>query len=147
VNRACVGQSAFALAQAAGVAVPPTTPLLIGETEFAHAFVQHEQMMPFVPFVRVADVDEAIRSAIQSERGFHHTALIHSRNIDNITRFGRVASVTLLVVNGPSVAGVGLDGQGYLSYSIATATGEGLTNPLTFTRHRRAMMTGSLRMI
>jgi aldehyde dehydrogenase len=50
-------------------------------------------------------------------------------------------------VNGASPAGLGLGGQGYLSYSIATPTGEGITSPLTFTRFRRVMMTGTLRMV
>jgi aldehyde dehydrogenase len=73
--------------------------------------------------------------------------VIHSRNVDTITRFGREVGVTLFVVNGPSLAGLGLGGQGYPSYGIATPTGEGMTNPLTFTRYRRVVMTDSLRMI
>ena len=35
--------------------------------------------MPFVPFVRVRNVDEAIALAIESEHGYRHTAVIHSR--------------------------------------------------------------------
>ena len=147
VNKDFVGKDASVLAEAAGVRVPPATQLLVGETDFAHAFVQEEQMMPFVPFVRVRDVSEAIDLAIESEHGYRHTALIHSRNTDTITRFGRRANTTLFVVNGPCAAGLGLGGQGYLSYSIATPTGEGITNPLTFTRYRRVMITGSMRMI
>ena len=42
----------------------PATQLLVGETDFDHPFVQQEQMMPFVPFVRVKNVDEAIDKAI-----------------------------------------------------------------------------------
>jgi aldehyde dehydrogenase len=147
VNKDFVGKDASVLAQAAGVSVPPMTQLLVGETKAEHPFVQEEQMMPFVPFVRVKNVDEAIELAIASEHGYRHTALIHSRNLDTITRFGRMANVTLFVVNGPSMAGLGLGGEGYLSYSIATPTGEGITTPLTFTRFRRIMMTKSLRMI
>src|SRR5687768_6188051 len=147
VDKALVGKDAKVLAAAAGTSVPPTTQLLVGETNFDHPFVQEEQMMPFVPFVRVKNVDEAIDLAIKSEHGYRHTAIIHSRNLDTITRFGRQANVTLFVVNGASPAGLGLGGQGYLSYSIATPTGEGITTPLTFTRYRRVMMTGSLRMI
>src|SRR5687768_2291041 len=147
VDKNFVGKDANVLAQAAGVGVSPATQLLVGETDANHVFVQEEQMMPFVPFVRVKNVDEAIDLAIESEHGYRHTALIHSRNLDTITKFGRKANVTLFVVNGPSMAGLGLGGQGYLSYSIATPTGEGITTPLTFTRYRRVMMTGSLRMI
>ena len=127
--------------------MPADTELLFGETDEFHPFVDHEQMMPFVPFVRVKNVDEAIDGAIESEHGYRHTALIHSRNLDNITNFGKRANVTLFVVNGPSMAGLGLGGEGYLSYSIATPTGEGVTTPLTFTRYRRVTMTNTLRMI
>jgi aldehyde dehydrogenase len=148
VNKDFVGQDAAVLAKAAGVSsVPPATQLLVGETNKDHLFVQHEQMMPFVPIVRVKNVDEAIDLAIESEHGYRHTAIIHSRNLDTITKFGRRANTTLFVVNGASPAGLGLGGQGHLSYSIATPTGEGITTPLTFTRYRRVMMTGSLRMI
>jgi aldehyde dehydrogenase len=142
-----VGRDASVLAEAAGVRVPPTTQLLIGETDFAHPYVQEEQMMPFVPLVKVANVEEAIDKALESEHGYRHTALIHSQHLPTITDFGRRAATTLFVVNGASASGLGLGGQGYLSYSIATPTGEGITNPLTFTRYRRVMITGSLRMI
>lgn len=147
VNKHYVGKDAAVLAKAAGTTVPPTTQLLIGETRADHLFVQEEQMMPFVPFVRCRNVDEAIDLAIESEHGYRHTAIIHSRNLDAITKFGRRANTTIFVVNGASPSALGLGGQGYLSYSIATPTGEGITSPLTFTRFRRVMMTGSLRMI
>jgi aldehyde dehydrogenase len=147
VNKDFVGRDASVLAQAAGTSVSPATQLLVGETDANHVFVQEEQMMPFVPFVRVRSVEEAMDLAIASEHGYRHTALIHSRNLDTITKFGHRANVTVFVANGPSMAGLGLGGQGYLSYSIATPTGEGITTPLTFTRYRRVMMTGSLRMI
>ncbi|MGH7214412.1 MAG: aldehyde dehydrogenase, partial [Tepidisphaeraceae bacterium] len=147
VNKDFVGKDASVLAEAAGVRVPPQTQVLLGETDNDHPFVQDEQMMPFVPFVRVRNVDEAMDRALEAEHGYRHTAMIHSRNTENITKFGRRANVTVFVVNGPSPAGLGLGGQGYLSYSIATPTGEGITSPLTFTRYRRIMMTGALRMI
>src|SRR5437764_200193 len=89
----------------------------------------------------------AMDLAIEAEHGYRHTAIIHSRNMDTVTRFGRRADTTLFVVNGASPSGLGLGGQGFLSYSIATPTGEGITTPLTFTRFRRVMMTGSMRMI
>ena len=75
--------------------------------------------------------------AIESEHGYRHTAICHSQNLNTITEFGRRAGTTLFIVNGPSPAGLGLGGQGFLSYSIATPTGEGITTPLTFTRYRR----------
>jgi aldehyde dehydrogenase len=44
-------------------------------------------------------------------------------------------------------AGLGLGGEGYLSYSIATTTGEGITTPKTFTRVRRCVLVENLRII
>ncbi|HYE17016.1 MAG TPA: aldehyde dehydrogenase [Tepidisphaeraceae bacterium] len=147
VNKNFVGRDASWLAEQVGVKVPPATQLLVGETSFNHPYVQEEQMMPFVPFVRVKDVGQAIDLAIESEHGYRHTAIIHSQNMRTVTRFGRRANTTLFVVNGASPSGLGLGGQGYLSYSIATPTGEGITTPLTFTKYRRIMISGSMRMI
>jgi aldehyde dehydrogenase len=147
INKDLIGQDAAVLAKHAGVSVPSETELLFGETEETHPFVDHEQMMPFVPFVRCRDVDAAIALAKKYEHGFKHTAMIHSRNVDTITRMGREMDVTIFVQNGPSMAGLGLGGEGYLSYSIATPTGEGVTTPLTFTRVRRSATVGSMRVI
>src|SRR5439155_1186134 len=142
-----VAKAAMAAKKRSIVAGPGNPPVVVDETKADHVFVQEEQMMPFVPFVRVKDVNEAINLAIESEHGYRHTALIHSRNLDTITKFGKRSNVTLFVVNGASMAGLGLGGQGHLSYSVATPTGEGITTPLTFTRYRRGIITGSLRMI
>ncbi|HSU68557.1 MAG TPA: aldehyde dehydrogenase [Tepidisphaeraceae bacterium] len=148
VNKDFVGKDPSFLADAAGVRIPPQTQILFGETTADHVFVQEEQMMPFVPFVRVRNVDEAIELALQAEHGYRHTAVIHSRNTDTITKFGRLAATTIFVANGPSVAGLGGGaGEGYGSFSIATPTGEGITTPLTFTRSRRVAIAGAMRMI
>ena len=145
VNKDLIGMDAAVLAQHAGVKVAAGTELLFGETDETHPFVDHEQMMPFVPFVRVSDVDTAINLAKKYEHGFKHTAIIHSRNLETITRMGREMDTTLFIQNGPSMAGLGLGGEGYLSYSIATPTGEGVTTPLTFTRQRRSSTVGGMR--
>src|SRR5205823_14275964 len=102
VNKDLIGQDAAVLAKHAGLSVPADTELLIGETAESHPFVDHEQMMPFVPLVRVPDVDTAIALAKKYEHGFGHTAIIHSRNIETITRMGREMDVTLYVQNAPS---------------------------------------------
>jgi aldehyde dehydrogenase len=142
INKDLIGQDAAVLAKHAGVSVPADTELLFGETAESHPFVDHEQMMPFIPFVRVPDVDAAIAMAKKYEHGFGHTAVIHSRNIDTITKMGRALDVTLFVQNAPSTASLGGGGEGYLSFSIATPTGEGVTTPLTFTRQRRSTTGG-----
>jgi aldehyde dehydrogenase len=147
VNKDLIGRDAAVLAGHAGMKVPADTELLFGETDESHPFVSEEQMMPFVPFVRVPDVDTAIALAKKHEHGFKHTAIIHSRNVETITRMGRELDVTLYIQNGASMAGLGSGGEGYLSFSIATPTGEGVTTPLTFTRQRRSTTVGSLRVI
>jgi acyl-CoA reductase-like NAD-dependent aldehyde dehydrogenase len=146
VNKDLIGMDAAVLAKHAGLSVPADTELIYGETNDNHPFVDHEQMMPFVPFVRVPDVDTAIALAQKYEHGFKHTAIIHSRNVDTITRMARIMDTTLFVTNGASTAALGVGGEGYLSFSIATPTGEGVTTPLTFTRQRRSTVAnGGLR--
>ena len=142
-----LGQDAAKLAQAAGATGRDGLELVFGETDNDNPFVPTEQMMPFVPFVRCQDADEAIQRAHASEHGFRHTAIIHSRDVRNMTRMGRLLDTTLFVKNGPSVAGLGLGGEGYLSFSIATPTGEGVTTPLTFTRQRRCTLVDDLRIL
>ena len=135
------------LAKKIGLNIGNDVELLFGETEAAHPFVDHEQMMPFVPFVRTADVAQAIALAKKYEHGYKHTSVIHSRNVDTITLMGREMDTTLYIQNGPSVAGLGSGGEGYLSFSIATPTGEGVTTPLTFCRQRRSTTVGSMRVL
>ncbi|MCS6852248.1 MAG: aldehyde dehydrogenase EutE [Gemmataceae bacterium] len=147
VNKDLIGQDAAILARHVGLTVPADTEILFGETLETNPFVSHEQMMPFIPFVRVPDVDTAIALAKKYEHGFKHTAIIHSRNVETITRMGRELDTTLFIQNGPSMAGLGSGGEGYLSFSIATPTGEGVTTPLTFTRQRRTTTVGSLRIV
>jgi aldehyde dehydrogenase len=147
VNKEFIGQDPDVLARRAGFTLPRKTELLFAETDETNPFVAHEQMMPFVPFVRVPDVDTAIALAKKYEHGFKHTAILHSRNVDTITRMGRELDTSLFIVNGPSMAGLGSGGEGYLSFSIATPTGEGVTTPLTFTRQRRLTAAGSLRVL
>jgi aldehyde dehydrogenase len=142
-----LGQDSAVLARAAAKRVPDKVELLYGETDEYNPFVPVEQMMPFVPFVRVRDVDEAIAKAKHYEHGFRHTSIIHSNNVRNLTRMGRALDTTLFVKNGPCMSALGLGGEGYLSYSIATPTGEGVTTPLTFTRERRCSLIDDLRIL
>ncbi|NBW96558.1 MAG: aldehyde dehydrogenase EutE [Planctomycetia bacterium] len=142
-----LGKDASLLARAAGATARDGLELVFGETDVDNPFVPTEQMMPFLPFVRCKDVDEAIQRAHESEHGFRHTAIIHSNNVRTMTRMGRLLDTTLFVKNGPSVAGLGLGGEGYLSFSIATPTGEGVTTPLTFTRQRRCTLVDDLRVL
>ena len=142
-----IGKDAAVLAEAAGRKISPDVELVFGETDNSNPFVPAEQMMPFLPFVRCRDVDDAIAKAVESEHGFGHTAIIHSHDVVNMTKMGKAVNTTLFVKNGPSMAGLGLGGEGYISFSIAGPTGEGVTTPLTYTRERRCSMIDNLRIL
>lgn len=145
MNKDLIGKDPAVLARAAGASIPSGTQLLFAETPAEHAFVLEEQMMPFLPIVRVKSIEEGIQRSLEAEHAYKHTAIIHSHDVENITAMGRALDTTLFIKNGPCMAGLGLGGEGYLSYSIATPTGEGVTNPKTFCRVRRCVMVDNLR--
>jgi aldehyde dehydrogenase len=147
VKKELVGKDVAVLAAAASVRVPANTQLLFGETDEDHPFVVEEQMMPFVPVVRVRDVDAGIAAAVKAEHGYRHTAIMHSQDVENITRMARAMDTTLFVNNAASPASLGVGGPGYFSHTIATPTGEGITTPLTFTRERQMVIGNALRII
>ncbi len=142
-----IGKDAAVIASEIGLTLPPETRLLIAEVPVEHSLVWTEQMMPVMPVVRVKDVDTAIDLAVRSEHGFRHTASIHSTNVDAITRMARAMNCSIFVANGSNVAGLGAEGEGYTSFSIASPTGEGLTRPRTFSRQRRVSVVGALRIV
>lgn len=147
VNRALVGADPSVLAKHAGATIPAGTQLLFAETDADHVFVQEEQMMPMMPIVSVPDFETGVREAKRAEHNYRHSAIIHTKDVDHMTYMAKEMDTTIFVKNGPSVAGLGLGGEGYLSYSIATTTGEGITTPKTFTRVRRCVLVENLRII
>ena len=147
VSRDCVGRDAAVLLAKIGVKVGPEVRCIICETDFNHPFVQHELMMPILPIVRVNNIDEAIDLAVKAEHGNRHTAHMHSKNIDHLTRFARAVETTIFVKNAPSYAGIGFGGEGHTTFTIAGPTGEGLTSARSFTRFRRCVMTDYFRII
>ena len=145
VNRDFIGKDPIVLAKAAGVNIPSGTQLLFAETDANHPFVVEEQMMPFLPIIRVKTLEEGVQRSLDAEHAYKHTSIIHSHDVEAMTAMGRALDTTLFIKNGPCMSGLGLGGEGYLSYSIATPTGEGVTNPRTFTRVRRCVMVDNLR--
>jgi len=147
VNRALIGADPSKLAEHAGVTIPSGTQILFAETDADHPFVQEEQMMPMLPIVSCPDFVTAVREAKRAEHNYRHSAIIHTKDVDHMTYMAKEMDTTIFVKNGASVAGLGLGGEGYLSYSIATTTGEGITTPKTFTRVRRCVLVENLRII
>lgn len=145
VNRDLVGRDPEVLARLSGALIPSGTQLLFAETKADDLFVDEEQMMPFLPIVRVKSVEEGIAKAKRSERGYKHSAMIHSHDVAHMTAMAKALETTIFVKNGSCLAGLGSGGEGYPNFSIATTTGEGISNPRTFTRIRRCVMVDKLR--
>ena len=100
--------------------------------------------MPYLRIVRVNNVDEGIEVAKQLEGGNRHSAHMHSSNIYNLTKYGKALDTAIFVKNAPSYAGIGFGGEGFATFTIASKTGEGLTNAATFTKSRRCVMADAL---
>lgn len=147
INKDYVGKDAFILLQSIGVNASKNIDCLICTVENEHPFVQEELMMPILPIVKAKDFNEALDLAVQDEHGNRHTAIMHSKNVDNLTKMSRIIDTTIFVKNAPSYAGIGFGGEGHTTFTIAGPTGEGLTNPISFTRKRRCTMADSFRII
>lgn len=147
-NKAFVGRNAAYIAQhALGLSVPEGTRLLLCEVDRGHPLIWTEQLMPVLPLARFATADDAIDYAVECEHGFRHTASIHSKNVERLSRMAKVMNCSLFVKNGSNFNGLAASGPGYTSYTIASPTGEGFTRARTFTRERRCSLIGYFRIV
>ena len=144
LNRKCVGRSARVLLSMIGIEAPSNIRCIVFEGEKEHPLISEELMMPILGLVRAKDFDDAVEKAVWLEHGNRHSAHIHSKNIDNITKYARAIDTAILVKNAPSYAALGFGGEGYCTFTIASRTGEGLTSASTFTKRRRCVMSDSL---
>ncbi len=147
INRKCVGKDAAVIAKAAGIDVPEDTRLLFAETDKNHPFARIELMMPVISVIRAQNADQAIDYAVELERGLHHTAAMHSKNIDNLHRMANEIDTSIFVKNGPCLAGLGFGGEGWTSMTISTPTGEGVTSAKSFVRLRRCVIVDHFRIV
>lgn len=144
LNRKCVGRDAKTLLGMIGITVPDNIRCIIFEGEKEHPLIAEELMMPILGIVRATDFEDAVEKAVWLEHGNRHSAHIHSKNVDNITRYAKAIDTAILVKNAPSYAALGFGGEGYCTFTIASRTGEGLTSASTFTKRRRCVMSDSL---
>jgi len=145
INMEYIGKSPSFILQAIGLEVGPEAKIVILETDKDHPLVWTEQIMPVLPLVRCRDANEAIEWAIAAEQGNGHTMAIHSNNLENIRKMANRARCASFVKNGAcGLASVGVTGEGYVSFHIAT-NGEGHTRPRMFTLVRRCVMTDDFR--
>jgi propionaldehyde dehydrogenase len=147
VNKELVGKDASYILRQIKVEPISDVRLLIMPADKDHPLVHHEQLMPVLPVVTVSDVDEAIDFAVKCEQGNRHTAIMHSKNVDHMTKYARAIETTIFVKNGPSYAGIGMGGEGFTTFTIAGPTGEGLTSARSFTRQRRCILVDGFRIV
>ncbi|MDE3091478.1 MAG: aldehyde dehydrogenase EutE [Chloroflexota bacterium] len=147
LNKKLIGQNPSVILKEIGITVGDDVRLAIAPVPREHTLVWTEQMMPILPFVRVPNADDAIDFGIAVEGGRKHTAVMYSRQLDNLSRMAKEVDVSIFVKNGPNLAGLGYGGEGFCSFSIAGTTGEGMTRPRTFTRERRCVLVDAFRIV
>ncbi len=136
-----VGKSAQYILKQLGILVDESVKVIIMEVPKDHILVQEELMMPILPIVRVPNVDLAIEYAHEAEHGNRHTAMMHSKNVEKLSKMAKIMETTIFVKNAPSYAGIGVGGEGFTTFTIAGPTGEGLTSARSFCRKRKCVMT------
>lgn len=145
INMDFIGKPPSFILKAIGLEVGPEVKIVILETDRDHPLVWTEQIMPVLPLVRCRDAGEAIRLGVAAEQGLGHTIVMHSRDLRNLGLMAGMADACAFVKNGSSLAGVGVKGEGYTSFHIAT-DGEGHTRPRMFTRIRRCAISNDFRL-
>jgi acyl-CoA reductase-like NAD-dependent aldehyde dehydrogenase len=146
-NKDFVGKNANHILKQIGVSAPDSCRLVMAEVPEEHPFIQHELLMPVIGIARYPDVASAIAGAKRSEHGFGHTASMYSTNIDALSAMARTINTSIFVKNGPNFNGLGAEGEGYTSFTIASPTGEGLTTAVSFTRERRCTLKDHFRFV
>lgn len=144
ISRDWVGRDAHKILKAIGIEVSSDIRCIIFEADKTHPLVVEELMMPILGIVRAENVDKAIDIAIELEHGNRHSAHMHSKNIDNLTKFGREIDTAIFVKNAPSYAAIGFGGEGFCTFTIASRTGDGLSSAKTFTKSRRCVLADGL---
>ncbi len=148
VNKKFVGKNAGYILENIGIkGVSDDMRMVFAEVREDHPFVQEELLMPVLGLVKVENVDEAVDMAVRVEHGFRHTAIMHSKNVANLTKMGRAMNCSIFVKNAPSTAGLGVEGEGYTTMTIASPTGEGVTTCFNFTRERRCTLKDYFRIV
>jgi len=146
VDRDFIGRDAAVIASAIGLSIPSSARLLWSAVLASHPYVWTEQLMPVLPVTKVSGIDEAIELAVKVEAANRHTAIMHSTNVDNLSKMARAVQCSIFVKNGPSYMGLGM-GTGYATLTISTPTGEGLTKAKDFTRELRCALVDNFRIV
>ncbi len=148
VNRRFVGRDAAVILRESGIPFEGDPRLIIADVAEDHPFVITEMLMPVLGIVRIENnIKKAIEKAVRAENGCKHTAMMHSQNVTHLSMAAKALNTSIFVKNAPSYAGLGFNGEGFASLTIATPTGEGVTSARTFTRLRRCVLYGNFRIV
>ena len=112
LNAKIVGQNAHTIAAIAGVEVPETAKILIGEVEsveLSEAFA-HEKLSPVLAMYKAADFEDALCKAEQlvADGGYGHTASVYLNTLmapEKLEEFSRRMKTCRILVNTPSSQG------------------------------------------
>ena len=112
LNAKIVGQSAFTIAKLAGVSVPESTKILIGEVESVDLSEEfaHEKLSPVLAMYRAETFEDALFKAerLIADGGYGHTASVY---LDPVTQKEKLDAFTArmktcrILVNTPSAQG------------------------------------------
>lgn len=112
LNAKIVGQSAYKIAALAGVGVPETAKVLIGEVESVDISEEfaHEKLSPVLAMYKSTDREDAFKKAEQlvSDGGFGHTASVFANTVtaaDVLEEFAARMKACRILVNTPSAFG------------------------------------------
>ncbi|MCM1991018.1 bifunctional acetaldehyde-CoA/alcohol dehydrogenase [Oceanirhabdus seepicola] len=112
LNANIVGQSAYKIAEMAGVKVPEATKVLIGEVdsvELSEPFA-HEKLSPVLAMYKTKTFDEALEKAVKlvEEGGFGHTSVLYTntnKSQDRVDKFSAAMKTGRTIINMPSSQG------------------------------------------
>ena len=111
LNAKIVGQSAYKIASLAGVTVPESTKILIGEVESVDISEEfaHEKLSPVLAMYKAETFDEALAKAerLVADGGYGHTSslYIHPAQTEKIMKHAEAMKTCRIVVNTPSSQG------------------------------------------
>ena len=112
LNAKIVGQTAYKIAQLAGVTVPETTKVLIGEVESVDISEEfaHEKLSPVLAMYKAKDFGDALDKAehLIADGGYGHTSSVYLNPITEqakLAEFGERMKTCRILVNTPSSQG------------------------------------------
>ncbi len=112
LNAKIVGQTAVRIAELAGVTVPATTKILIGEVESVDIEEEfaHEKLSPVLAMYRAKSFDDALAKAekLVADGGYGHTSSIYLNSVterEKLHTFAERMKTCRILVNTPSSHG------------------------------------------